>query len=259
MPFDALPLTALPLALIGGPNDDPKKTTPENEMGPFYKKGAPTTSAPPPGRSDVVSAWKSKAASTTPVATSSKASKSKFGKLTTMVTLQSPANVVAIGYSGSNLIGACTDGKIKIWTTDSATLLHPLPGHNAITLSCWPVAETIIRLASGTSRPASRNGPAPKASAEAQLLLFSPDASTLLSANSDTDLRIWRTPNGELSTKIVDYPLSMFAADYSGADRSIYIWDARGSKLARTLTGISRLIGSLDDIRQASRDPGTLA
>ncbi len=37
-------LASLPFALVGGPLDDPQKTTPENEMGPFYKKGAPASS-----------------------------------------------------------------------------------------------------------------------------------------------------------------------------------------------------------------------
>ena len=37
-------LTALPFT--GEPLDDPNKSTSENEMGPFYKKGAPTTMVP---------------------------------------------------------------------------------------------------------------------------------------------------------------------------------------------------------------------
>lgn len=37
--------------------------------------------------------------------------------------LQFPANVVAIGYCGSNLIGACTDGRIRHWDTKSAATI----------------------------------------------------------------------------------------------------------------------------------------
>ena len=46
-------------------------------------------------------------------------------------------------------------------------------------------------------------------------LVFLPEASTLLWANYDYDLRIGRKPNGELSTKIVEHPLTTFASDTS--------------------------------------------
>ena len=88
----------------------------------------------------------------------------------------------------------------------------------------------------------------------AAALVFSPDGTTLVSANYDNDVRIWKTQSGELVRKIEDLTGAMFAAEFTpdgkqlvmgGLDETVYIWDAKTYALHRTLKGQGETIAAL--------------
>lgn len=85
-------------------------------------------------------------------------------------------------------------------------------------------------------------------------LTFSPDGETIVSANYDNDLRVWKTSSGELVKKVEDMTGAMFAADFTpdgkqlvmaGLDETVYVWDAKSFALTRKLKGHGETISAL--------------
>lgn len=85
-------------------------------------------------------------------------------------------------------------------------------------------------------------------------LAFSPDGSTVVSANEDNDVRVWRTNSGELVRRMEDFTGAMFAAAFTpdgrqllmgGLDETVYIFDATTYTLQRKLTGHGETILAL--------------
>lgn len=85
-------------------------------------------------------------------------------------------------------------------------------------------------------------------------LVFSPDGTTLVSANYDNDVRIWKTQSGELVKKIEDLTGAMFAVEFTpdgkqlvlgGLDETVYIRDAKTYALDRTFKGHGETIAAL--------------
>src|SRR5260370_40442795 len=85
-------------------------------------------------------------------------------------------------------------------------------------------------------------------------LLFSPDGATVVSANYDNDVRIWKTQSGEWVRKIEDLTGAMFAGEFTpdgqqlvmgGLDETVYILDAKTFALKRTLKGHGETIRAL--------------
>ncbi len=88
----------------------------------------------------------------------------------------------------------------------------------------------------------------------AAALVFSPDDSTVVSANFDNDIRIWKTNSGELVRKIENLTGAMFAGAFTpdgtqlvlgGLDETVYIFDAKTYELTRTLKGHGETILAL--------------
>jgi DNA-binding beta-propeller fold protein YncE len=107
----------------------------------------------------------------------------------------------------------------------------------------------VVNLDTGEQRQALADG-----LGGASALLFSPDGSTLVSANYDTDVRIWKTQSGELVRRIEDLTGAMFAAEFTpdgrqlvmgGLDETVYILDAQTYEISRTLKGHGESIAAL--------------
>lgn len=88
----------------------------------------------------------------------------------------------------------------------------------------------------------------------AAALVFSPDDSTLVSANYDNDIRIWKTKSGELVRKLENFTGAMFAGAFTpdgtqlvmgGLDETVYILDAKTYELKRSLKGHGETILAL--------------
>ena len=85
-------------------------------------------------------------------------------------------------------------------------------------------------------------------------LLFSPDGETVISANYDNDVRVWRTRSGELVRKMEDMTGAMFAGQFTpdgkqlllaGLDETIYVFDAKTFARQRTIKGHDETISAL--------------
>ncbi len=85
-------------------------------------------------------------------------------------------------------------------------------------------------------------------------LLFSPDGETIISANYDNDVRVWRTRSGELVRKMEDMTGAMFAGQFTpdgkqlllaGLDETIYVFDAKTFARQRTIKGHDETISAL--------------
>ena len=88
----------------------------------------------------------------------------------------------------------------------------------------------------------------------ASVLAISPDNQSLVSANYDNDIRIWKIQSGELVKKMEDMTGAMFAGEFTadgkqlimaGLDETVYIWDAKTFALLRKLKGHGETIASL--------------
>lgn len=101
---------------------------------------------------------------------------------------------------------------------------------------------------------------------------ISSDGALLAAGSWDTDIRIWNTDDGALTTRIEDITVSMFAMDFSpdgkmlaaaGADRIVYILDTKTWKVTRRLTGQKDVIVSVafskDGLRLATGGFSTLS
>lgn len=85
-------------------------------------------------------------------------------------------------------------------------------------------------------------------------LLFSPDGETVISANYDNDVRVWKTRSGELVRKMEDMTGAMFAGQFTpdgkqlllaGLDETIYVYDAKTFDRQRTIKGHEETISAL--------------
>lgn len=85
-------------------------------------------------------------------------------------------------------------------------------------------------------------------------LLFSPDGETVVSANYDNDVRVWKTRSGELVRKMEDMTGAMFAGQFTpdgkqlllaGLDETIYVFDARTFERQRTIKGHDETISAM--------------
>ena len=85
-------------------------------------------------------------------------------------------------------------------------------------------------------------------------LLFSPDGETVVSANYDNDVRVWKTRSGELVRKMEDLTGAMFAGQFTpdgkhlllaGLDETIYVFDARTFERQRTIKGHDETISAM--------------
>ncbi|MBL8217486.1 MAG: WD40 repeat domain-containing protein [Bryobacterales bacterium] len=85
-------------------------------------------------------------------------------------------------------------------------------------------------------------------------LLFSPDGSSVVSANYDNDVRVWNTRSGELLRKMEDMTGAMFAGQFTpdgkqlllaGLDETIYVFDAKTFQRQRTIKGHDETISAL--------------
>ncbi len=85
-------------------------------------------------------------------------------------------------------------------------------------------------------------------------LLFSPDGESVVSANYDNDVRVWKTRSGELVRKMEDLTGAMFAGQFTpdgkhlllaGLDETIYVFDAATFERQRTIKGHGETISAL--------------
>jgi WD40 repeat protein len=85
-------------------------------------------------------------------------------------------------------------------------------------------------------------------------LLFSPDGETVVSANYDNDVRIWKTRSGELVRKMEDMTGAMFTGQFSpdgkqlllaGLDETIYVYDAKTYERQRVIKGHEETISAM--------------
>jgi WD40 repeat protein len=85
-------------------------------------------------------------------------------------------------------------------------------------------------------------------------LLFSPDGESLVAANYDNDIRIWKTRSGELVRKIDDMTGAMFTAQFTpdgkqllmaGLDETVYVLDGSTFQKLRTYKGHGETIAAL--------------
>lgn len=124
------------------------------------------------------------------------------------------------------------------------------PDHKQLALaSAQERSVSLVNLDTGTQRHMLADG-----IGGAATLVFSPDGATLVSANYDNDVRVWRTQSGELMRKVEDLTGAMFAAEFTpdgkqlvmgGLDETIYILDAKTFALTRTLKGHGETISAL--------------
>ncbi len=151
---------------------------------------------------------------------------------------------------------------IKVWELKSGEMRHRLPalsvapGELAIspdgkTLASNAEAENSIRLwdlATGTQRQVLPDGLGNSG------LLFSPDSSLLVGANTDTVIRVWHTGTGKQVAAIEELPVAMFALVFSpdgrffgaaGADRTIHVFETGGWKKVAALNGQPEMITAL--------------
>lgn len=85
-------------------------------------------------------------------------------------------------------------------------------------------------------------------------LVFSPDGETVVSANYDNDVRVWKTRSGELVRKMEDMTGAMFAGQFTpdgkhlllaGLDETIYVFDGRTFERQRTIKGHDETISAM--------------
>lgn len=107
----------------------------------------------------------------------------------------------------------------------------------------------VYDVAGGTRRHALPDG-----LGGASELLFSPDGETLVSANYDNDIRVWKTRSGELFRKLEDMTGAMFAGQFTpdgrhlllaGLDETIYFFDAKTFERLRVIKGHDETISAL--------------
>ena len=151
---------------------------------------------------------------------------------------------------------------VKVWSLKSGEMQHRLPalpvapGELAISpdgkmLASNAEAENTVRLWDlATSRQLLS---LPDGLGDSSLL-FSPDGSLLVGANSDTVIRVWHTGSGKQVAVIDEIPVTMFALIFSpdgrylgaaGADRTIHVFETGGWKKAAALTGQPEMITAL--------------
>lgn len=85
-------------------------------------------------------------------------------------------------------------------------------------------------------------------------LVFSPDGESLVAANYDNDIRVWKTRSGELVRKIEDMTGAMFTAQFTpdgkqllmaGLDETVYVLDGSTFQKLRTYKGHGETIAAL--------------
>lgn len=163
---------------------------------------------------------------------------------------------------GTVVVGACTDGTVKLWDVESERLLHTLEGHTDRvrrviwspdghtiasasrdqTIWLWDVEKKVCRsVLYGHT-------------AEVCGLAYSPDSQTLFSASVDGTLRVWDTITNRCTRVILSYATTIFAVDWSpdstrlisgGMNTPITIWDVSGERPPEMLNADANIVCSL--------------
>jgi WD40 repeat protein len=191
----------------------------------------------------------------------------KTGKLQRALAFDKEAGAVALSNDGDLLAAAARDGGIQISDLKTGEIVRgfagPTLGIRRLVFSpdrklfagagrtTANGSENTVRIwdASGTEKlalPAGLGG--------ISAMAISPDGQTLFAASFDTNLRAWRTRDGELLRLMEELPLATFAAAFSsdgkylataGADRIVYLWDTTTWKIARKLAGQPEMISAM--------------
>ncbi len=151
---------------------------------------------------------------------------------------------------------------IKVWDLKSGEMRHRMPalpvapGKLAISpdgrmLASNAEAENTVRL--WDLAAAKQLLTLPDGLGDSSLL-FSPDSSLVVGANSDTVLRVWHAGSGKQVAVIDELPVTMFAMVFSpdgryfgaaGADRTIHVFETGGWKKVAALNGQPEMITAL--------------
>lgn len=151
---------------------------------------------------------------------------------------------------------------IKVWDLKSGEMRHRMPalsvapGELAISpdgkmLASNAEAENTVRLWDLATAKQKLTLPDGLGNSS---LLFSPDGSLLVGANSDTTVRVWHTGTGKPVAVIDELAVTMFALVFSpdgrffgaaGADRTIHVFETGGWKKVVALTGQPEMITAL--------------
>ena len=164
---------------------------------------------------------------------------------------------------GANRLVERIDNKgVQVWDLTEERMLQllegaPVRGRSALSRDgkLMAAADTDSRqvqmfdVASGKRQHALPDG-----LGGASELLFSPDGESLVAANYDNDIRIWKTRSGELVRKIEDMTGAMFTAQFTpdgkqlvmaGLDETVYVLDGATFQKLRSYKGHGETIAAL--------------
>ncbi|MEL4895544.1 serine/threonine-protein kinase [Crocosphaera sp. Alani8] len=190
---------------------------------------------------------------------------SQINPLNNAKTLLGHENIVwsvASSTDGKIAVSGSEDKTIKVWNTETQTLLHTLTGHldgvRSVSIShnkqfiASASADETIKLWDIETGDLIRTLTAHQGSLWS--VEISPNEQTIASASSDKTIRLWNVSTGELMRTFSDHSNWVFSATFSpdgkhlasgSKDGTVKVWDVQSGKLLQTLSNHTKAVRSV--------------
>ncbi|MDJ0599485.1 MAG: serine/threonine-protein kinase [Crocosphaera sp.] len=169
---------------------------------------------------------------------------------------------VASSTDGKIAVSGSEDKTVRVWNTQTQTLLHTVMGHSdgvrSVSIShdkqfiASASADETIKLWDVETGELIRTLTAHQGSLWS--VEISPNGQTIASASSDKTIRLWNVATGELMRTFSDHSDWVFAATFSpngnylasgSKDGTVKIWDVQSGKILQTLSNHTDAVRSV--------------
>ncbi len=190
---------------------------------------------------------------------------SQINPVSNAKTLSGHENIVwsvAVSNDGKIAVSGSKDKTVRVWNTETRTLLHTLTGHldgvRSVSIShdkqfiASASADETIKLWNVETGDLIRTLTAHQGSLWS--VEISPNGETIASASADKTIRLWNVATGELMRTFTGHSHWVFAATFSpdgnylasgSKDGTIKVWDVQSGKLLQTLSNHTDAVRSV--------------